>query len=378
MLTLIERGELYGPAPVAGSSVLCAGEKILRIGNIDGAALARAGLECERIDASECVIVPGLIDPHAHLIGAGGEQGFASRMTEMPWTDFIRAGVTTVVGCLGTDVVGRNLATLLAKARELEARSINTFMYTGGFPVPAPTLTGSIQSDMVLIDKVIGVGEVAIADVRSSQPTLDELARLVSSAYVGGTISGKCGVTHFHVGPAEQRLGLLHELLNQRQHYEISPRHLYPTHVTRSRELMDDAIALARRGAYVDTDTVEDDVSKWLPYYLENDGPAERFTFSSDAHTPGGSVAKLYRTLVQCVREHGVPLERALPMFTANTADALMMPQAGRLREGARADLLVLQKKSLELRDVVSRGTVLMRDREIPTSRNTQDNASLS
>ena len=125
---------------------------------------------------------------------------------------------------------------------------MTTFLYAGGFPVPPPTLTGSVTSDLVLIPEVIGVGEVAIAEVRSSQPTLDELARIVSAAYVGGTIAGKAGVTHFHTGPTPQRLARLHALLDRREQCEISPRHLYPTHVTRTPELLDHAVALAKRG----------------------------------------------------------------------------------------------------------------------------------
>jgi beta-aspartyl-dipeptidase (metallo-type) len=174
-------------------------------------------------------------------------------------------------------------------------------------------------------------------------------------------IGGKAGVTHFHVGPSERRLRLLHALLDE-PGVDVEARRLYPTHVTRTPELMDDAIALARRGAYVDTDAVEPDTGKWLSYYLEHGGPAERFTFSSDAHTPGGSPDKLYQTFVQCVREHGVPVEHVLPHFGANAAAALGLAGKGVVREGGDADVLVVRKGSLELRHVIARGRVLMRD----------------
>src|SRR5205085_9284812 len=128
-------------------------------------------------------------------------------------------------------------------------------------------------------------------------------------------IAGKAGVTHFHIGPAAGRLRLLHKLLDE---HDIEPRRLYPTHVTRTRELMDDAIALARRGCYVDTDTVEPDTAKWLRYYLEHGGPPDRLTFSSDAHTPGGSFENLYRTFAAAVREHRLPPARVLPHSSAH------------------------------------------------------------
>src|SRR4051794_22546618 len=255
-ITVIDNAEVYAPEPLGPRRVLIIGGRIAAVQAPPSArdasarsvaALRDAGLEVDVIDARGCVLVPGLIDPHAHLIGAGGEEGFVSRQPEIDWAELVRAGVTTVVGCLGTDAVGRSLESLLAKARELEARGLTTFIYTGSFQVPPPTITGSVVRDLVLIDKVIGVGEVAIADVRSSQPTVQELARIVADAYVGGTIAGKAGVTHFHTGPSPRRLAVLHELLGG--DFDIEPRQVYPTHVSRTREVMDDAIALARRGA---------------------------------------------------------------------------------------------------------------------------------
>jgi beta-aspartyl-dipeptidase (metallo-type) len=360
MVTLIEGGEVYDPAPVGRQPVLLVGGRVARVGAVDAAALARAFPGGVRtIDARGCVVVPGLIDPHAHLIGAGGERGPATREPELRWDEVIRAGVTTVVGCLGTDAVTRHLSSLLVKCRELESHGLSAFMYTGSFQVPPPTLTGSVQRDLVLIDKVIGAAEIAIADVRSSQPSVAELARVVADAYVGGTLAGKAGVTHFHVGPTDRRLSVLHRLLDD---HDVVPRCLYPTHVTRSRELVDDAVALARRGAYVDTDTVEPDTGRWLRHYLEAGGPPDRWTFSSDARTAEGEPAKLMRALVDCVRRHELPLDRALPHFTANTATALQLDRKGRLRAGCDADLLVLRAGSLELVHAIANGRHLLAD----------------
>src|SRR3954470_10300168 len=250
-ITVIDNGELYAPESQGRQRVVIAGDKILAITPADSLAVVRAlrgaGMEIDAVDASCCIVVPGFIDPHAHLIGAGGEQGFGSRQPEIAWAELVQAGITTVVGCLGTDAVGRTLPELLCKARELDARGLTTYMYTGSFHVPPPTICGSVMQDMVLIDKVIGLGEVAIADTRSSRPTVQELARLAADTAVGGSISGKAGVTHFHVGASNHRLSLLHELLDR---FEIQPRHVYPTHVSRTKELLDDAIALAKRGAF--------------------------------------------------------------------------------------------------------------------------------
>ena len=75
-----------------------------------------------------------------------------------------------MVGCLGTDGVCRDLKALLAKARSLEEEGISTYIYSGSYEIPVNTITNSCKSDLMLIDKIIGIGEVAISDHRSSQP----------------------------------------------------------------------------------------------------------------------------------------------------------------------------------------------------------------
>jgi beta-aspartyl-dipeptidase (metallo-type) len=351
VLTLIENGEIYNPQPIGIQSILLAGERIAKIGAVDSRALRSLDVECEILNAADCIIIPGLIDPHSHVIGAGGEEGFASRMPEIPLESLLKSGITTVVGLIGTDVTGHSLHTLLAKTRQLMEQGITAWMYTGGFSVPPATITGSVQDDLVLIHCVLGLGEIAISDLRSSSPTLEELARLVSQSMVGGMIAGKAGVTHFHVGSGKARLSLLRRLLDE---HDIPPHVLYATHITRSRELMDDAIALAARGAYVDMDTVEEDTVECLTYYLEHGGDPEQITISSDAHTPGGSPEKFYGQFVACVRTFG--LERVLPCFTRNTAAVLKLKQKGELREQMDGDLVLLRKDTFEVKHVFARG----------------------
>ena len=359
MLTFIRGGEVYAPEPLGRRDVLLVGNRVARIGEVDGAALRATGLPVREIDAGGGVVVPGLVDPHAHLIGAGGEQGFASRTGEVLFEELAAAGVTTVVGCLGTDTVTRHLSALLAKVRQLRQQGVTAYLYTGGFPIPTPTLTGSVLNDIVLIDEAIGVGEIAIADARASEPSVDALARLASEALVAGSLTGKAGVVHFHVGEGEARLAQLHALLDR---HEVPARHLYPTHLNRTESLLDDGIALARRGSFVDLDTVDGDGAPWLRKYLERDGPPDRLTLSSDAHTPSGSHANLHAALVAAVREEGVPLERALPCFTLNVARALNLGEKGRLSDGSDGDLIVLERDTLAVRHVVARGRHIIAD----------------
>jgi beta-aspartyl-dipeptidase (metallo-type) len=362
MLTLIHGGEVYTPQPIGVQSLLLAGDTILKIGAIDRQALRALGIPCLVIDATGCVVTPGLIDPHEHLIGAGGEDGFGSRMPEVTLQQIVGAGITSVVGCLGTDMTTRHLSSLLAKVQQLQVQGISAYMYTGGYALPPQTLTGTVTDDLVLFASVIGIGEFAIADPRCSEPTPHELARLVSQGMVGGMISGKAGVTHFHVGPGKKRLSLIRTLIEE---HETPIECFYPTHINRSTELMDEAIELARRGAFVDIDTVDDDLPQWLGYYRDHDGPLDRITVSSDAHTSAGSPGKLRRNLLSLIHEHGWSLADMLPLCTSNPATALKLKRKGYLRAGMDADLLVMRQGNLDLVQLFARGNHLLKDGQI-------------
>jgi beta-aspartyl-dipeptidase (metallo-type) len=358
VFTLIEGGEIYDPEPRGRGSLLMVNGRVAQVGAVDGGAVAALGLPCEVVDARGCVVTPGFIDPHEHLIGAGGEEGFASRTPEVTLEEILLSGLTTVVGCLGTDTITRSLKALAARTAQLEQAGVSAFMYTGGFPVPTPTITPTIMEDLTLIAPVIGVGEIAIADNRAVAPALQELAKLVSAAFLGGLMAGKAGVTHFHTGPGESRLAIIRQLIAE---HDVPIDHLYITHIERSEALMDEAIGLARQGAYVDIDTVEEDLGRWLRYYREHDGPPDNLTVSSDAHAGTGRMA-LFSQFVDCAHGGGIPLAELLPLFTRNTATALQLRRKGRLAVGMDGDALILKRDTLEIVALVARGRRLVQD----------------
>ena len=360
MLTLIENGEIYAPAPLGRRDVLILNNRIARIGEVDRRALASLGLELERIDAHGCLVAPGLIDPHQHLLGGSGEQGFSTQTPEIYASELARAGITTVVGCLGVDTTTKTMAGLVAKAKGLNEEGLTAYVWSGGYTLPPTTLMRSVREDILFISEVIGAGEVAISDARSNGHDALELSKLVKDAYVGGLLSRKCGITHFHVGEEKARLKPLRTLIED---YEISPELIYPTHVERSEELMREAIELAARGSYVDIDTVEQDLPRWLRFYIDNGGNPARLTVSSDASI--NSPRSLLGQIRACVLEHDFSIEQMLALVTANTAAVLKLDRKGQLEVGRDADVLVLRKGSLEIKDVIAQGRRLVRDGEL-------------
>ncbi len=197
MLTLIEGAQIHSPAPLGQQDLLVADGRIAWMGK---GLTVPADWPLTRVDAGGRYLVPGLVDPLAHITGGGGEGGFGFRTPELSARAALAAGVTTLVAALGTDSLTRSPAQVLGKVREFRAAGVSAFMYTGSYHLPVKTLTGTVESDIMLIPEVLGVGEVAISDHRSSAPTHDELARLASEARVAGLLSGKSGVSFFHLG----------------------------------------------------------------------------------------------------------------------------------------------------------------------------------
>ncbi|HET7457048.1 MAG TPA: amidohydrolase family protein [Gemmatimonadaceae bacterium] len=371
MLTLIENGEVYAPEPLGRRSVLLVDGKVGRVGEVDRRALDALGLEHRVIDADGCVVTPGFIDPHEHLLGGSGESGLSTQTPMIFLSEIVPFGITTVVGVLGVDTTMKTMAGLLARVKGLEEEGISACMWTGGYNVPPTTVMESIREDMLFIDEVIGAGEVAIADKRGLCPSPQELAKLVLDTHVGGLLTGKAGVTHFHVGEHPQRLKRLRELVEG--DWAVTADMLYPTHVERSPELFDEAMALAAQGATIDVDVIEGDLAKWARRYLEKGGDPNRLTASSDAGSshPG----KLYEQLCNAVVEHRLPLDTTLRFVTENPSRVLKLRGKGRLEPGNDGDVVVMRRGSLDIVHVIARGQhmvddgqLVVRERFLPTS----------
>ena len=158
---LIKNAHVYAPEDLGIVDVLIGGGKILKMAE---ELPEEKSYGVEVIDGKGKILIPGLIDAHVHILGGGGEGGAKTRTPEIMLSDITTGGVTTVVGCLGTDGCTRTMTNLLAKAKGLEEEGITTFVYTGSYQVPVRTLTGSIMDDLILLEKVVGTGEIAISD----------------------------------------------------------------------------------------------------------------------------------------------------------------------------------------------------------------------
>ena len=113
---LIKNVTLYDPMLRGTCNLLISGEQIVAVGK----DLQPAIPGIKEIDGTGKTAVPRFIDQHVHVTGGGGEGGFQSRIPELPLSSIIKAGVTTVVGLLGTDSFTRSVENLLAKTKSLK------------------------------------------------------------------------------------------------------------------------------------------------------------------------------------------------------------------------------------------------------------------
>ena len=376
MLKLIKNADIYSPEPLGIGHVLIGAERILYLG-ATLPDLSPSLLE-DTLDLQGGPLIPGLIDCHVHVTGGGGEDGFSTQAPAVSLSQFTRHGVTSVVGLLGTDDETRSTANLLARTYALREEGLSAWCWTGGYHVPPTTLTGSVRRDIVNIDCIIGLGELAISDHRSSQPSFDELARLASEVHVAGLLARKAGVVHLHLGDGTRGLSLLGQLLDQT---ELPARVFHPTHVNRNKPLFDEACELGKRKVVIDVTAfpVEAGENAWSAEdawerYHEQGGAQDGLTISSDGggclpvfndngellHMDFATSAGLPDTL-RNLQLRGHALQQVLPAMTSNVARLLKLPRKGWIGPGMDADLVCLDQQH-RVRHVMARGQWMVRD----------------
>lgn len=325
------------------------------------------------LDAAGKKAVPGYLDQHVHIAGGGGEGGFSNRTPEIRLADCVRAGVTTLVGLLGTDGTARSVESLLAKTKALREEGLSAYCLTGSYEYPSPTITGSVKKDIALIDEILGV-KVAISDHRSSQMSREELLRLASEATVGGLLANKPGIVYMHVGKGKGKLDMIFDIL---EHEDIPISTFRPTHVGK---VFDDAIRFANLGGYIDF-TAGPDTELAAAQLAEafQKAPMDRITLSTDSNGSVpvwnekkeligigvGRIDALHEVVRRLALEHGVPLGDAVKVATENVARALgLSPRKGRIAPGSDGDLLLLDDE-LRIDTVIAGGKVMMREKEL-------------
>jgi len=370
-MILVKNIEVYEPTCLGIKDVLITGDKITLIED----EINIFSEKIKVIDGSGKKLVPGFIDSHVHITGGGGEGSFRTRVPEITLSKLIEAGITTVVGLLGTDGTTRSVENLIAKAKALKEEGISVYTITGSYEYPTITLTGQVKKDIVFIDEIIGA-KVALSDHRSPNVSFDELARLASDVRVAGMLSGKAGILVVHMGNGEKALKLINEVLEET---DIPVRTIRPTHVNRREELLIESFEYAKRGGIIDlTCGIYEELcpGNVIRKAEALDVPLENITVSSDGYGSWSKyddlgnmiaigvsqVSSIYDEFKKMVLELGFDLDKALQFITTNVSKALdIYPQKGTIRETSDADLLILDDK-LEIQSIIAKGQLMIHE----------------
>ncbi len=374
--TMLRQATVYAPESLGKRDVLLAGGSIAAIA--ETLPKLDPTFPIEEVDASGLKMIPGLIDAHAHLTGGGGESGFSTRVPRVFLSQLTRAGVTSVVGVLGADGTTRTVRDLVATTLGLREEGLSAWCYTGSYQIPVPTLTGSVRDDIVFVDPIIGVGELAISDHRSSQPTFDEFLRIASDAHAAGMITQKAGLLHLHLGDGARGLQLVQQALLEA---ELPARVYHPTHVNRQKALFEEAQGLAKQGVTSDVTAFPDADEGLLAHeaialWLDSDAPNDKLTCSSDG---GGCLPtfdehgqmvsmdvgrpELLTWTLASLLENGRTMEEVLPVFTTNVAKTMRLKNKGRIAASYDADIVCLDPNN-KVQHVLCLGQWMVRNGE--------------
>jgi len=369
LFTLVKRVHVFQPEDCGVKDILICNDKIVDIG--DNLDFGLPNQNC--IDGEGMLAIPGYIDQHVHVTGGGGEGSFKTRVPELKLSDCIKAGVTTVVGVLGTDGITRSVENLVAKTKGLNEEGITAYCLTGSYEYPTRTITGDVKKDIVFIQEILGV-KIAISDHRSSYVTKQELTRLASAVRQAALISGKPGIIVFHLGNGKEQLDLVFQVLRDT---DIPIKHFRPTH---AQKVFDQAMEFANLGGYVDFTAGDDPRSiEQVLSALRSASDPGLITISTDSNgsmprwndknemigLTAGVMTTLHGTIKSLIMEHGVDIPTAVSLGTRNVARALEMSgRKGSLGPGMDADIVLLDR-DLNIRTVMAKGRLMMHEGEI-------------
>lgn len=379
---LIQQADIYGPEHKGVNDIAVVGDIVQKIGaDIPLGHLQTLDNRVRVIDGKGLIAIPGLIDHHVHFLGAGGEGGPMFRTPPMELSDFARCGITTALGLLGTDGVTRSVKALFSKAKALEAEGLTTRIYTCSYLHAEPTITGDVINDLCFIDNIIGV-KMLVGDHRGMHVSLDKIRELVSSARFGGIMSGKPGIIQVHVGDEPGGLRLLLESIKGT---DIPIGQFMPTHLNRSAKVFSEALEFAGLGGNIDFTTsispqngmkqainaslaVKDALAAGAPLKritMSSDGNGSLNRFDSKGNFLGMQRARastLFSELIELIKTEGLPLTDAIRIVSTNSADILNLEGKGRIEEEGAADILLLDRDSLELKYTIAKGEICLED----------------
>ena len=375
MFKLLKNGHVYSPEDLGVKDILLWEDRVIKIG--EGLKIPE-GFEGAEFDLSGKIIIPGIVDTHVHITGGGGEGGFTTRTSEITFEEIAEAGVTTLVGVLGTDGYARRVEDVLVKCMALREEGFDCYFLTGSYTFPITTMRGSVAEDIIFNEYCLGTGEVAHCDHRGSLMRYEEFTRLAADTRNGARLAGLKGVLNIHLGnypdPADFFIRACEE--------DITFRPLIvPTHVTRKYDVFDSCLKFLEYGGQIDITAGSDgDVSQksygsveGLEIIYKKYGTLDRVTMTSDGNGSApiwdelgnmigmgkGSSKVLLADLKKATQRGIIPFEETLRTMTTIPAQVYgLKNSAGKIVEKGTANFAVLDE-NLDLVETILNGNLV-------------------
>ncbi|MBQ6849625.1 MAG: beta-aspartyl-peptidase [Oscillospiraceae bacterium] len=372
MFKLIKNGHVYSPEDLGVKDILLWEDRVIKIGED---LKIPEGFEGKEFDLSGKIIIPGIVDTHVHITGGGGEGGFTTRTSEITFEEIAEAGVTTLVGVLGTDGYARRVEDVLVKCMALREEGFDCYFLTGSYTFPITTMRGSVAEDIIFNEYCLGTGEVAHCDHRGSLMRYEEFTRLAADTRNGARLAGIKGVLNIHLGnysdPADFFIRACEE--------DITFRPLIvPTHVTRKYDVFDSCLKFLEYGGQIDITAGSDgDASQksygsveGLEIIYKKYGTLDRVTMTSDGNGSApiwdelgnmigmgkGSSKVLLADLKKATKNGIIPFEETLRTITTIPAEVYgLKNSAGKIVENGTANFAVLDE-NLDLVETILNG----------------------
>ena len=299
--------------------------------------------------------------------------------------EIAEAGVTTLVGVLGTDGYARRIEDVLVKCMALREQGFDCYFLTGSYTFPITTMRGSVAEDIIFNEYCLGTGEVAHCDHRGSLMRYEEFTRLAADTRNGARLAGLKGVRNIHLGnypdPADFFIRACEE--------DITFRPLIvPTHVTRKYEVFESCLKFLEYGGQIDITAGSDSNPSQkscgsvdgLEIIYRKYGTLDRVSMTSDGNGSApvwdelgnmigmgkGSCKVLLSDLKKAAQRGVIPFEEILRTMTTTPAAIYgLKNSAGAIAENGTANFAVLDE-NLDLDQTILNGkTVWMKDRGV-------------
>ncbi len=356
MFTLYKNVELYTPEAKGRKDVLVWDDKVFAIEDV---LAIPAGYTGKTVDASGQMMMPGLVDTHVHITGGGGEGGFNTRMSELTFEEAVSSGVTAMVGVLGTDGYGRRPEDVLIKCMALNEQGFDCYMLTGSYTLPVVNILGEVAKDVIFFEKIIGAGELALNDHRSSCMGYEELLHIACDVRNGARLAGKKGTANIHLG---NYLGAFKTLIEVAKTDITLRAIMIPTHINRTKDVFNESLEWIDFGGYADITAGMGGDNSWsgaetMELLYNRNKNLNNITMTSDAcgSLPSfdelgnligiekGTSSVLLDELRTIMKNGVIPFETAILPITKNAADAFgITTGSGTITVDKKANLLLL------------------------------------